>query len=471
MFSEPRKSVIRRRKGVSGALQAALDGLCIIGVASGLIRFHIGVLTAQYALMLILLLGIVAIVYDQMAIYRSNRSPTLTAWSLLRAWSLSFLVLILIGFVSKQGHYYSRLLLGQLYVLGLAGHLILHLGFYALQKTWFSHHREKGHALVIGQGDLANYLALKINNNPWMGQELVGAVSLGKSHLAEKLEFGSDGLPELGCVDQLASILKEHDIDLAYIVAPLVGSRLLEDVYSTLLDNHVSVHWVPDIFSLRLVNHSVNEIAGIPVLTLSETPLTGTDLLLKTLEDKLLSIIILALISPILLVIAIAIKLDSPGPVFFRQQRTGWNGKNFLIWKFRSMYAQQPETDLLEQAHRDDPRVTRVGAFIRRTSLDELPQLLNVLSGDMSLVGPRPHAIQHDEEYSKRIADYFARHNIKPGITGLAQVRGFRGETLHLSQMIQRIECDIEYINNWSLWLDFIILVRTTRVFTGKYAY
>jgi putative colanic acid biosynthesis UDP-glucose lipid carrier transferase len=238
-----------------------------------------------------------------------------------------------------------------------------------------------------------------------------------------------------------------------------------------LLDRHIAVHWVPDIFSLRLVNHSVREIAGIPVLTLSETPLTGTRLFLKSLEDTVLALIIFLLIAPLLVVIAIAIKLDSPGPVFFRQKRMGWSGKIFRIWKFRSMVVHQPEDGVIKQAERNDPRVTRVGAFLRRTSLDELPQIFNVLVGEMSLVGPRPHAIQHDEEYSRRIADYFARHKIKPGITGLAQVRGFRGETKDIEQMIQRIESDIEYINNWSLWLDLSILIRTTAAFTGKYAY
>jgi putative colanic acid biosynthesis UDP-glucose lipid carrier transferase len=240
-----------------------------------------------------------------------------------------------------------------------------------------------------------------------------------------------------------------------------------------LLDKHVSIHWIPDIFSLRLINHSVREIAGIPVITLSETPLTGVSKLTKSIEDKVLSLLILLSISPILVAVAIAIKLDSPGPVFFRQKRAGWNGKTFSIWKFRSMYVNQQITDEkeLKQAERNDPRVTKVGAFIRKTSLDELPQLFNVLTGDMSLVGPRPHALQHDEVYSQGISDYYARHNIKPGITGLAQVRGFRGETKEIDQMTKRIESDIEYINNWSIWLDLSILLRTTTAFTGKGAY
>jgi putative colanic acid biosynthesis UDP-glucose lipid carrier transferase len=260
-------------------------------------------------------------------------------------------------------------------------------------------------------------------------------------------------------------------VSTVYIVTSLESSKLLEDVYFTLLDNHITVRWVPDIFSLRLVNHHLNEISGIPVLTLSETPLTGTWLIAKLLEDKILSAVILLLVSPVLLLTAIAVKLDSPGPVFFRQERAGWNGKTFHIWKFRSMRLHELEGGVVKQAEKGDPRITKLGALLRRTSLDELPQLLNVLAGDMSLVGPRPHALQHDQEYSQRLADYFARHQIKPGITGLAQVRGLRGETAEVSQMAQRIESDIEYINNWSLWLDFTILLRTTVVLTGKQAY
>jgi putative colanic acid biosysnthesis UDP-glucose lipid carrier transferase len=184
-----------------------------------------------------------------------------------------------------------------------------------------------------------------------------------------------------------------------------------------------------------------------------------------------LSALILLAIAPLLVVIALFIKLDSPGPVFFRQPRMGWNGKTFRIWKFRSMYVHPVEADKVQQATKNDPRITRVGAILRKTSLDELPQVFNVLMGEMSLVGPRPHAVQHDMEYSQRIEQYFARHNIKPGITGLAQVRGHRGETRDIEQMVQRVESDIEYINNWSLWLDLAILVRTAGAFTGKNAY
>ncbi|MCG8049283.1 MAG: exopolysaccharide biosynthesis polyprenyl glycosylphosphotransferase, partial [Candidatus Thiodiazotropha endolucinida] len=219
--------------------------------------------------------------------------------------------------------------------------------------------------------------------------------------------------------------------------------------------------WAPNIFALNLINHSVKELAGIPILTLSETPLIGSHLLIKAIEDLVLALLILILASPIMLITAILIKVESPGPIFFRQERTGWDGKHFRIWKFRSMRLHTEKNGIVKQATRDDPRITTIGRFIRRTSIDELPQLFNVLAGQMSLVGPRPHALQHNLAYSKRIEAYLARHRIKPGITGLAQIRGFRGETKELKQMEKRVKYDLEYINNWSLWLDLSILLRT----------
>jgi putative colanic acid biosynthesis UDP-glucose lipid carrier transferase len=290
--------------------------------------------------------------------------------------------------------------------------------------------------------------------------------------LYETSDFGKlNELDIIGPLDDMLAIIERDEVRTVYFAIPLSDSDLIENMYLQLLDHHVAVHWVPDIFSLLLVNHSVREIAGLPVLTLSETPLTGTRLLLKALEDRVLGTLILVLIAPVLLLIALAIKLDSQGPVFFRQARMGWSGRIFHIWKFRSMFVHQPEAGKVQQATRNDPRVTRVGAFLRKTSLDELPQLFNVLKGEMSLVGPRPHAVQHDELYSQGINAYFARHNIKPGITGLAQVRGLRGETIEIERMQQRIESDIEYINNWSLWLDLSILLRTFGALMGKNAY
>lgn len=471
MIPNSRKSVLRRRNRVINTLQAWVDGLALIAVAWLLIKNKIGFLTPEYAILLLLLMGILAVFFDKYAIYRANVSFTIKAFTLVKAWTLSFFILILIAFAAKQGDYYSRLLLAQLYVIGLSVHILLHAVFYYSQRSWLKHRTEPENALILGQGNLANYLAMKVNVNPWMGQKIIGALTVNSHALEKDYQFEKGDLEILGDIGRLPEIIEKFQVSTVYIVTPLQSSTLLEDVYFILLDQHISVHWIPDIFSLRLVNHSVNEIAGIPVLTLSETPLTGTRLIAKSLEDRILSCIILLLISPLLLLIAIAVKLDSPGPVFFRQQRSGWSGKTFTIWKFRTMRVHAPENGVIKQAAKGDPRITRLGAFLRRTSLDELPQLINVLMGDMSLVGPRPHAVQHDEEYSRRITDYFARHHLKPGMTGLAQVRGYRGETRDMNQMVQRVESDIEYINNWSIWLDFTILVRTVFAFTGKHAH
>jgi putative colanic acid biosynthesis UDP-glucose lipid carrier transferase len=246
---------------------------------------------------------------------------------------------------------------------------------------------------------------------------------------------------------------------------------MIEEVYFNLLDRNVNVHWVPNIFALRLINHSIGDIAGLPLLTLSETPLIGTRRLVKELEDKVLGGVLLLLLAVPMLLIALAIRLDTPGPVFFRQTRTGWDGRAFRIWKFRSMVVQDAPAGPIRQATRDDPRVTRVGRVLRRLSLDELPQLFNVLAGEMSLVGPRPHEVKQNLEYSHKVTAYLARHRIKPGMTGLAQVRGYRGETSDLREMTRRVESDIEYINTWTLWLDLTILGRTVFALTGKKAY
>jgi putative colanic acid biosynthesis UDP-glucose lipid carrier transferase len=473
LVPDRQRSVLQRRSSISNTFQALLDGAAVLGITYGLIDYHIGMLTQDYLIMLLLLMGALAVVYDHYAIYRSNINTTSKAFRLFKAWTVSFAFLVLMGFLTKQSEQYSRLLVGQLYVAGYMAQVLLHLAMRAMQKTLLRHAHAPDNAIIIGSGRLANFLYQKISTNPWLGEKALGCVPIHNSNGPPEEGAADSTLqpPVLGKLEDLIGLIDRHAVRTVYFVTPLDASEVIEELYFMLLDKHVAVHWVPDIFSLRLVNHSVREIAGIPVLTLSETPLTGTRLLMKTLEDFILASLILVMIAPVLLVVALAVKLDSPGPVFFRQQRMGWNGKIFRIWKFRSMKVHQPEGGVVQQAQKNDPRITRVGAFIRRTSLDELPQVFNVLTGEMSLVGPRPHAIQHDEEYSRRITDYFARHNIKPGITGLAQVRGFRGETKDIEQMIQRVESDIEYINNWSVWLDLSILVRTTAAFTGKTAY
>lgn len=470
------KTLLQRRSNLSQMLQQFLDSAAIIGITLGLMQLHADNIgqTTPYIIMLLMLLGNMAITYDKFAIYRSNASFADKALNLLKAWIFTFLLLIVLGFLTKQSHIYSRNLIGQLFVIGYFAQLFLHVLLRIVYQKFVLGSQQSENVLIIGQSRLAYYLQEKISANPWMSEQVIGFVALPGDDIpaSGRKASGRKRDPDiLGSIENLPALIDQYNIDTVYVITPLKSAKALVDVYMTVMDKHVAIHWVPDIFSLRLVNHSVKEISGIPVITLSETPLIGMRLLLKDIEDKVLSILILIIISPILFLVAIAVKLDSPGPVFFRQNRTGWSGKSFRIWKFRSMYVHREEAGKLKQAEKNDSRITRVGAFIRKTSLDELPQIFNVLKGDMSLVGPRPHAVQHDKEYSQRIFDYFARHHIKPGITGLAQVRGLRGETKDINQMIQRIESDIEYINKWSVWLDIKIILRTVFAFTGKSAY
>lgn len=482
LSKRPHRSILKRRGSISTAVQAVVDVVAVMTLSLLLIQKHIGTLTTPYSVLLLLLAMVMVFAYNQFGVYRSNSSFTRKALTLFKAWSLTFGFLLVVGFVTKQTDVFSRLLLGQLFIAGYLLQVFLQYLSREIQIRVMVHALPAENVLIVGTGKLASYLQNKISGNPWLNQKVVGCLELPSAAqgsearagatLYESSDFASlKELNIIGPLDQMLSIIERHDVRTVYFAIPLGESDLIESLYFQLLDRHVSVHWVPDIFSLLLVNHSVREIAGLPVLTLSETPLTGTRLLLKALEDRILGLLILMVISPVLLIIAAAIKLDSQGPVFFRQARMGWSGRVFHIWKFRSMYVHQPEAGVIRQATRNDPRVTRVGAFLRKTSLDELPQVFNVLMGEMSLVGPRPHAVQHDELYSKGINAYFARHNIKPGITGLAQVRGLRGETTDIERMQARIEADIEYINNWSLWLDFSILLRTLGALTGKNAY
>lgn len=476
--SNPR-SVLQRRTGIGTLLQPLIDGLIIIGVAWFFVQKNVGYLTQDYVIFMLVLLGLVSIMYDRYAIYRSSITFTNKVLSIFNAWTITFLAIIVLGFLTKQSTVYSRLFVVETYVWGFLLQCFAHGFIRRLNRKINEQSETTDNVIIVGQGKLANYLEHKISSNPWLHQRIIGTVSIEEEQKEdakkspELNEYTSEHTIKLGQVTELASLVDAHNINTLYIVTPLESSKVLETLYFDLLDKHVAIHWVPDIFSLRLINHSVKEIAGIPVLTLSETPLTGVSKLTKAIEDRVLAFIILLCISPILIAVAIAIKLDSSGPVFFRQNRTGWNGKSFRIWKFRSMKVEQDVDDgkVVKQAEKDDPRITKVGKFIRKTSLDELPQLLNVLLGDMSLVGPRPHAVQHDEVYAQRITDYYIRNNIKPGITGLAQVRGYRGETKEIDQMMKRIESDIEYINNWSVGMDISILLRTVTALTGKGAY
>ncbi|HBH8284465.1 TPA: undecaprenyl-phosphate glucose phosphotransferase, partial [Escherichia coli] len=265
-----------------------------------------------------------------------------------------------------------------------------------------------------------------------------------------------EDVPYGGTLSELVEDARSGKIDRIYIAMSMKDETRLRDIISQLTDTTCSVLLIPDVFTFNILQSRTEEINGVPVVPLFDTPLNGINMVFKRIEDVVVSSIILLLISPVLCTIAVIVKVTSPGPVIFRQIRYGMDGKPIRVWKFRSMTVMENDTKVI-QATKNDVRVTKVGKFLRRTSLDELPQFFNVLFGQMSVVGPRPHAVSHNEQYRSLIQGYMLRHKVKPGITGLAQINGWRGETDTLEKMEKRIEYDLMYIRSWSVWLDLKI--------------
>jgi Undecaprenyl-phosphate glucose phosphotransferase len=271
-------------------------------------------------------------------------------------------------------------------------------------------------------------------------------------------------VPVLGNLSDLIDMIRDDRIDQVVVALPWSAEARLQQVVNRLALTPVKIRLAPDLASFVFTRRPLVMLGDLPMMTLFERPISGFDAAVKAAEDKILSVLILLVIWPLLLITALAIKLDSSGPVFFRQPREGFNNKSFRVFKFRTMHVERCDLDAVTQAVPGDPRVTRVGGWLRRTSIDELPQLFNVLAGDMSLVGPRPHAASTragGRLFSDVVAVYAARHKVKPGITGWAQVCGWRGQTDTEDKLIKRFEHDLYYIENWSLWFDFYILFRT----------
>ena len=322
-------------------------------------------------------------------------------------------------------------------------------------------------AVIVGANELGAKLAQRIKDAPLLGIRVTGVFD---DRRAERRVPIAE-VPSLGKIETLAHHVKANRVDLIYITLPMASQPRILQLLNDLRDTTASIYFVPDIFMFDLIQARVDAISGIPVVAVCETPFSGFNGLLKTASDFVIAGASLVILSPLMLLIAAAIKLTSPGPVLFKQRRYGLDGKEIVVYKFRTMSVLEDGADL-RQATRHDPRITPVGRLLRRTSLDELPQLVNVLQGRMSVVGPRPHAVAHNEQYRKLIDGYMVRHKVKPGLTGWAQVNGFRGETDTVEKMEKRVEHDLAYLRHWSLRLDLVIILKTVLVvFNDKQAY
>ena len=311
--------------------------------------------------------------------------------------------------------------------------------------------------VIIGANDVGSELARRIQQS-YAGERFFGFLDYRSADRA---------VPDLNqmvvgkcSASDFADFVRTHSIRRVYLALPISTAPRIEELLRELRDTTASVYFVPNIFAFDLVQARCVQINGMPAFSICDSPLEGMSGFWKRMFDVVLASIALAFTLPVLLAIALAIKQSSPGPILFRQRRYGLNGEEILVYKFRSMTVCD-DGPIVPQATRQDSRVTALGAFLRRTSLDELPQIFNVLEGKMSFVGPRPHAVAHNEEYRKLINGYMIRHKVRPGITGWAQVNGLRGETSTVDQMRRRIQYDLDYLKNWSLWLDLKILART----------
>ena len=322
-------------------------------------------------------------------------------------------------------------------------------------------------AVVVGAGPLGVKVARALAESVDHGVDFVGYFD---DRTDERVHQDAS-LLRLGGLKDVADHVTLHGVREVYITLPLGSQPRIVELLEQVQGTTASLFFVPDVFGISIIQGRLQDMNGVPVVGICETPFTGTNELVKRVSDVVLAAFILVLISPLLLAIAIGVKLSSPGPVIFKQRRNGLDGTEIIVYKFRSMQAQD-NGPVVRQATKDDPRITPFGAFIRRTSLDELPQFINVLQGRMSIVGPRPHAVAHNEEYRQLIKAYMVRHKVKPGITGWAQINGHRGETDTIEKMRARVEYDLEYLRNWSLGLDLQIIVRTIRlVFFDRHAY
>jgi putative colanic acid biosynthesis UDP-glucose lipid carrier transferase len=401
------------------------------------------------------------VIGQSLNVYQTSRGARLRP-QLMRIWAGWFVgvvpTLLFLVFITKQSEVYSRLIVTVWLVLTPFLISVWRTGTIVLLRELRARGFNKRGAAIVGMTELGEQLARQIQLNPSLGLEVYGFYDDRDEERCAPIpeSLGTRG----GTLRDLVDAARAKEIDLIYIAFPLRAEPRINALLRELSDTTASVYLAADFYVYDLLHARWTTLGGVPAISLFETPFYGVDGWLKRLEDIVVGSVILLLIAVPMLVIGIAVRLTSPGPALFRQRRYGLNGEVIDVLKFRSMTVME-DGDVVKQATKDDARVTKLGAFLRRTNLDELPQFLNVLGGSMSIVGPRPHAVAHNELYRSKVQRYMLRHKVKPGITGWAQVNGWRGETDTLDKMEKRVEHDLDYIRNWSLLWDLQIIFMT----------
>jgi putative colanic acid biosynthesis UDP-glucose lipid carrier transferase len=426
---------------------------------------------SQYLSVLVLAMGLILVVFPLSGAYRSWRGD-----SHLRSTSQTLPGIILVaalltvaGTLTKTTADFSRLWMGYWFIYAITALYFFRWASGYLLQRFSLGHLQRRRILVVGASDYAHAVAqraVKAEDARW---EIAAFVTANGTCDALKTQD-----TPLISIEELDALISQPQTNIEEVWIAMTDDEVIHrnKVIRLLQNSCLTVRYLPDLSELALLNHVPSEVAGMTAIDLNASPLTGHNNIIKTVFDQLFALVALIMLGPFLLIIALLIKLDSPGPVFFRQQRHGWDRKVIEILKFRTMNAADSASGNTQQARRHDPRITRIGRILRRTSADELPQFINVLKGDMSVVGPRPHPLSLNDNYSDRIHVYMQRHRVRPGITGWAQVHGLRGQTESLEKMQARVDHDLHYIQHWSLWLDIKIIILTViRGWTGRNAY
>jgi len=405
------------------------------------------------------------IVLKAMGLYEPMRTVSLFKESIqiIKASAVATLIFITVVYFLRE-YKFSRVVF---FYFGVISTLVLIISRASLRMT-LRYFRKKGYnlrfVLIVGAGELGKRILQSINNHPELGLRVVGFLTRRKDKVGKEIS----GVPVLGLYEEVKEVIQSHPIDQVFISLPLEENQRLRRILEKIDNEIVDIKIVPDFFNYITLRGGVEELDNIPIINLRDSPLYGWNRILKRILDIILSIIVLILFSPLMLLIAVLIKITSPGPIFYRQERMGLDGKTFTMLKFRTMKEDAEKEVGPVWAKEGDERRTRIGAILRRLSLDELPQFINVLKGDMSIVGPRPERPYFIQKFKDMIPGYMLRHKMKAGITGWAQINGWRGNT----SIKKRIEHDIYYIENWSLWFDLkIIWLTIWKGFINRHAY
>ena len=449
-------------EGLLGSLEALLEPLVLVGTLWAVTAFFHRELSGAY-----LILSMVVFALTFPGISRLGAPVWKMIVQVVLSWIWIAGLLLLGGYASRSLHHFSAPILQILLWAAPLGLVAAHLSVRVLAPSILALQGPRQPVVIVGMNAQGLALANSIEKAEYSHTVLKGFFD---DRDGQRLQDpGRHAL--LGRIDELSAYVKAHRVSVVYLSLPMAAEPRVLQILDALKDTTGSIYFVPDMFVTDLIQGRTASVNGVPVISVCETPFHGVMGLVKRGSDIFLSMAILLLIAPVLMVIAVAVKLSSPGPVIFQQRRYGLDGQEIVVYKFRSMQVAE-DGEQIRQAQKNDSRTTPLGALLRRTSLDELPQFVNVLQGRMSIVGPRPHAVAHNESYRKLIKGYMVRHKVKPGITGWAQINGFRGETETLDKMQGRIDYDLDYLRNWSLQLDLHIIFRTIKlVFSDQRAY